>query len=143
MIKKILALLLFFSLILSSFTVLTYGKSSSKVIVTVELQTVECVDNNHVGNEWVFGATVNKKELNEGDSVEITTTSTGKITIVSMAEEQDKYPDYGSKSLTVSVGKLKAGSNNTYTSNVTVTENRGRYSGNTAVWKFTYLITRN
>jgi len=116
---------------------------TSKVKITVKLQSIDLVENNHVGNEWVFGCKVNKKALQEGDSIVINTTSTGKITIVSTAEEIDSVPDTGSKTLTVSVGKLKAGKNNTYTSLVTVTENRGRYSGNKAVWKFTYGIKRS
>lgn len=140
--KKILSILLVIAITIPCFTGIAYGAKSSKVKVTVELQSIECVQNDHVGNEWGFGATVNKKELTEGDSIEISTTSTGKIAIVSMAEEQDKYPDYGSKTLTVSVSKLKANKDTTYTSNVTVTENRGRYSGNKAVWKFTYVVTR-
>ena len=140
--RKILCVLLMIALTLSCFNGLAYGAKSSKVKVTVELQSIECVQNNHVGNEWGFGSTVNKKELSEGDTIEISTTSTGKITIISIAEEQDKYPDYGSKTLAVSVSKLKANKDTTYTSNVTVTENRGRYSGNTAVWKFTYVVKR-
>lgn len=140
--KKILSALLVIALTISCFTGLAYGASSSKVKVTVQLQSIECVQNNHVGNEWGFGSMVNKKELSEGDSIEISTTLTGKLTIVSIAEEQDKYPDYGSKTLSVSVSKLKANKDTTYTSNVTVTENRGRYSGNSAVWKFTYVVKR-
>ncbi len=140
--RKILCVLLMIALTLSCFNGLVYGAKSSKVKVIVELQSIECVQNNHVGNEWGFGSTVNKKELSEGDSIEISTTSKGKITIISIAEEQDKYPDYGDNTLTVSVSKLKANKDTTYTSNVTVTENRGRYSGNTAVWKFTYVVKR-
>ena len=140
--RKILSVFLIIALLLSCFTGLVYGASSSKVKITVELKSIECVENNHVGNEWVFSSTVNKKTLTEGDSIEISTTSKGKLTIVSSAEEQDKYPDYGSKTLTVSVSKLKANKDTTYTSNVTVTENRGRYAGNKAVWKFTYILKK-
>lgn len=78
----------------------------------------------------------------EGDTIEITTTSSGKITIVSIAEEDDSIPDVGTKTLSIPVSKLKSNKDTTYTSLVTVTENRGRYSGNTAVWKFTFVVKK-
>ncbi len=138
--KRVISLLLIIILVLSFFPSGAYSASKTKVNVT--LQSVTCIENNHVGNEWGYGATVSKKAIYEGQTVEITTTPTGKITIVSMAEEDDSYPDYGSKTLTVSVSKLKTNTITKYTSNVTVVENRGRYSGNSAVWKFTYIIKK-
>ncbi|ACL77753.1 hypothetical protein [Ruminiclostridium cellulolyticum] len=138
--KRILSFLLIITLILTCFTNLAYSAANTKVKVT--LKSVVCIKNDHVGNEWGFGATVNKKTIYEGETIEISTTPKGKITIVSMAEEDDSYPDYGSKTLAVSVSKLKANKSTNYTSNVTVIENRGRYSGNSAVWKFTYVIKK-
>lgn len=140
--KKFLSLLLIAVILISCFMSLVCGAKSSKVAVSVQLQSVQRVQNNHVGNEWSFGATVNEKELFEGNSIEISTTSAGKITIVSMAEEDDKYPDLGEKTLIVPVNKLKANKATTYTSNVTVIEDKGRYAGNEAVWKFTYVIKK-
>lgn len=118
------------------------ASNSSKVKVSVELRSIECVENNHVGNEWGFGCTVNKKELAEGDSIEVSTTSSGKLTIVAEAAEYDKYPDIGAKTLTIPVKSLKGNESNTYTVTVRVVENRGRYSGNTAAWKFTFAVKR-
>ncbi len=138
--KRYISFLLIIVLILPFFTSGVYSASNTKVKVT--LQSVACIENNHVGNEWGYGATVNKKSIYEGQTVEISTSPNGKISIVSTAEEDDSYPDYGSKTLTVSVSKLKANTSTKYTSNVTVVENRGRYSGNSAVWKFTYVIKK-
>jgi hypothetical protein len=116
--------------------------AASKVKVDVKLESVECVENNHVGNEWEYSCTANKKELKEGDTIQITTTSSGKIKIVAEATENDKYPDTGTKTLTIPVSKLKKDKNSAYTCNVTVIEDRGRYAGNTAVWKFTFNVKR-
>ncbi len=138
--KRFISFLLIIILILPFFTTGAYSAGNIKVKVT--LQSVVCIENNHVGNEWGYGATVNKKTIYEGQTVEISTTSNGKITIVSTAQEDDSYPDYGSKALTVSVSKLKSNTSSKYTSNVTVVENRGRYSGNSAVWKFTYVFKK-
>lgn len=139
--KKLLVFFIIFCLVFTSIAVSSYG-ASTKVKVNVSLESIECVENNHVGNEWVYSCTVNKKSLDEGDDMDVETTSTGKITIVCTAEEEDKYPDTGSKTLTIPVKNLKAGQNKSYTAKVTVTENRGRYSGNTAVWEFTFKVER-
>ncbi len=140
--KKIIGFFLILCIIISC-NLFTVGAATPKVKVTVKLDSIECVENNHVGNEWSFGCTVNKKELAKGDSISVSTTSTGKITIVSSVEEEDKIPDIGSKTLSIPVSKLKAKKDTTYTSQVTVTENRGRYSGNKAIWKFTYIVKRS
>lgn len=141
--KRIISLFLIVCMLVNLNILPSSAAGTSKVKVAVKLQAIDLVENNHVGNEWVFECKVNKKDLQEGDSLIINTTSTGKITIVSTAEEIDSVPDIGSKTLTVSVGKLKANKSNTYTSLVTVTENRGRYSGKKAVWKFTYSIKKS
>jgi hypothetical protein len=140
--KKIISLLLTVIYFLSCYTGIADAAGSAKVNVYVQLKSIECVENNHVGNEWGFSCTVNSKELQEGNSVEIKTTSSSKIKIVSEATEYDKYPDSGTKTLSIPVSKIKSNKNNTYTSKVTVTENRGRYSGNSAVWLFTFIINK-
>jgi len=142
--KRVISFFLILSVIISfNLFIVGAATNTSKVKITIKLDSIECIENNHVGNEWGFGCKVNKKELSEGDSITISTTSSGKITIVSKAEEDDSIPDIGSKTLSISVSKLKVNKEATYTSQVTVTENRGRYSGNTAVWKFTYKVKRS
>lgn len=140
--RKLISVVLLAAFLFSVYSGSTSAAASSKVKVAVKLESVECVENNHVGNEWEYSCTVNKKELKEGDTVEITAASSGKIKIVAEATENDKYPDNGTKTLTIPVSKLKKDKNSTYTCNVTVTEDRGRYAGNTAVWKFTFNVKR-
>lgn len=140
--RKIFSVLLLITFLLAICTGSIGAASSAKVKADVKLESIECVENNHVGKEWAFACTVNKKALKEGDTLEITTASSSKIKIVAEATENDKYPDNGTKTLTIPVSKLKQNKNSTYTCNVTVTEDRGRYSGNTAVWKFTFLVKR-
>ncbi len=142
MYKKIVSFFLMLAITISCNAFIADAAAAKNVKVSVKLQSIDCISNNHVGNEWAFGCTVNKKDLSEGKSIVVTTTPSGKISIVSTAEEEDSIPDVGSKTLSVSVSKLKAGKEATYTSRVTVRENRGRYSGNTAVWEFTYIIKR-
>ncbi|MFD1907107.1 hypothetical protein ACFTAO_19955 [Paenibacillus rhizoplanae] len=56
------------------------------------------------------------------------------------AQEQDKIPDDGSANTSIKVSALKDTQNKSLT--VTVVENRGRYSGNSASWKFVFKIDK-
>ncbi len=98
---------------------------------------IHLVYNNHVGNQWNCRVSVKGKTIHSGGSC--TVSSTGGITIVSKVTENDSYPDsnHTSKYVKLSVGKTLK-----YTNTVVVTENRGRYSGETAKWKFSYTVKR-
>lgn len=88
---------------------------------------------NHVGNEWSSGITYNGKIIHSGDS--ITASLNGSITIMGTAIEHDSIPDSGSGSVTI---PLSGGEKSTQ---FYVRENRGRYSGNLAVWELTCSAT--
>ena len=138
------AFIIFITLLLvtSAFSYIPSEAAAAKVKVSVTLSSIECESNDHVGNEWGFGCTVNKKTLDEGDSMDVEITSAGKITLVCKAVEDDSIPDVGTKTLTIPVSKLSAGQTKEYTVRVTVRENRGRYSGNTAVWNFNFDVKK-
>lgn len=108
--------------------------------VKVTFVSADLVENNHVGNEWWWGGFVNGEELEEGDSVTLDLSSTGSIKLRAEAQEQDKIPDEGSASASIKVSALKYTQNKSLT--VKVVENRGRYSGNTASWKFVFKIDK-
>jgi hypothetical protein len=114
--------------------------AAKTVKVTVTLVSAELVENNSVGNEWAIGASVNGKELEEGSSVTLNLKSTGTLKLEAIAEEQDKIPDYGDKSTNVKLSSFSKSTNKTLS--VVVTENRGRYSGNTATWAFKFKISK-
>ncbi|MDQ0088476.1 hypothetical protein J2T12_001882 [Paenibacillus anaericanus] len=97
-------------------------------------------ENNHVGNDWYLGASVNGKEIEEGSSVTLNLKSTDSVKLVAEAEEQDKIPDTGSADSTIKVSSITKKLSKTL--NVKVVENRGRYSGNVAKWKFTFKIQK-
>lgn len=102
----------------------------------IKLVDAVMVSNDHVGNEWSYDAQIAGNSVAIGDSIAVK--STAKVKLFATAVEDDKYPDVGSKSLTIkpgtSVGKQ-------FVLNVQVVENRGRYSGNCAVWAFTFEVT--
>ncbi|WP_260986493.1 hypothetical protein [Paenibacillus xylanexedens] len=118
----------------------TSHAAAKTVKVTVTLVSAELVENNSVGNEWAIGASVNGKELEEGSSVTLNLKSTGTLKLEAIAKEQDKIPDYGSKSTNVKLSSFSKSTNKILS--VVVTENRGRYSGNTATWAFKFKISK-
>lgn len=105
----------------------------------VKLVSAQLVENEHVGNEWYYTASVNGKKAEEGSSVTVKNVSS--INLYAYAEEQDKVPDQAKVQKTIKVSTLTKKTQRVEMK-VTVTENRGRYSGNEAVWKFTFQISK-
>ncbi|NJJ40180.1 hypothetical protein [Paenibacillus apii] len=130
-------LLFMLAFILSAQPLFAAGKT---VKVKVTFVSAELVQNEHVGNEWWWGGYVNGKELEEGSSVTVSASSSGSIKLRAEAQEQDKIPEDGIANASVKVSSLKSSINKTL--NVTVTENRGRYSGNTATWRFVFKVEK-
>jgi len=62
------------------------------------------------------------------------------LTVTAIAVEDDKYPDIGRASATFAV-TCPPVEDQTATLEVTVREDRGRYAGNTALWRFQIRVT--
>lgn len=129
--KRILVFLLIFTMM---FTAIPFSLCDSKT-ATITLVDAELISNDHVGNEWFYYATIGGKEVSIGDSIEVNTNK--QVTLFAESTEDDKIPDVGSKSLKITPKKY-IGKN--VTIKVTVTENRGRYSGNSAVIEYTFSV---
>ena len=94
--------------------------------------------NNSVGNEWGYGVKYNGKYVESGSRVAVSGNLL--VDITAYAVEFDSYNDYGSK--TVSFKPLSIGEKNSKEVTVTVRENNGRYTGNTAQWVFEITVER-
>ena len=114
--------------------------SAQEVSLKITLVNSSISYNNLVGNEWSTISSVNGKNLFEGNSVEITIEKDEKITLNASATERDKYSDRGTNSKSISVSELNSDEPNYIDFSVTVREDRGRYAGNTAGWKFRFKI---
>lgn len=135
--KLATALLLLSSLAVPS----AYTSAAAKnVKVKVTLVSMELSENNHVGNEWYTAGYINDKEISEGSPVVLDLKATGSIELKGYVEEQDKIPDKGETVSSIKVSDITKPL--TKAVKVTVTENRGRYSGNTATWKFTFKVQK-
>jgi len=108
--------------------------------IKVTLLSVKLDYNNSVGNEWGYSFFANEEEINSGRSISLPLAKGDSLQLEAYATEFDKVPDNGSDSLSYSYSELKNNSSFTANMNVVVSENRGRYSGNTASWVFSYKI---
>ena len=94
--------------------------------------------NNHVGDSWGYGVTYDGEYIPSGSVIEFK--GTLPLTLKAYAKEFDSYTDYGSTRITVD--SLDIGEKQKDEVTVTVRENKGRYSGNTAKWVFNITIER-
>lgn len=94
--------------------------------------------NNHVGDSWGYGLTYDGDYFESGSYIECA--GMLQVYVTAFATEYDEYNDYGSAY--VSFDSLDVGEEQTKEVTVTVSENRGRYTGNTAQWIFEITVKR-
>lgn len=109
-------------------------------VITVEEITL--IANDSVGSEWSSLATVGGVALEIGESI-IVDLQPG-VLLKATAIEQDTYPDVGqTENVINSYDLISAGEDLVsyrVRLDVVVTEDRGAYAGNTALWWFVFLI---
>ena len=91
------------------------------------------LSNNHVGNEWYYYTTYNNNEFN--NETQIIDKNNTKINLITTIVEDDKIPDYGTNYITITLKD-----NFEATERISVRENRGRYTGNIAIWEIKYSV---
>lgn len=96
--------------------------------------------NNHVGNSWGYGLSYDGEYVESGSQITFDDVSSSLQNIKVYAVEYDSLNDYGSAY--VSFDSLNVGEKQTKSVAVFVSENRGRYSGNTAKWNFEITVER-
>ncbi len=111
-----------------------YGK-----FVTFSLEKSYLSYNNSVGNEWGTSVEVDGTNIKYGTHT-ISMKKGDSVRIDVAASENDKVVDYGSNSGYVYYDDIEKGYYYTLELEVLVSENRGRYSGNTAKWIFVIRI---
>lgn len=98
-----------------------------------------CSDKNQVGHNWTQYYEWNGVKVNEGE-MEAYAAPGAELSLYVRIREQDDKPDTTMDTLlhTPTADELKNGFELTQT--IRVTENAGKYKGNTAVWKVTYTF---
>ncbi len=110
-------------------------EKASKFVVTY---SARLSSNNHVGNNWSHGLKYKDEYIESGATIK--STAQNSLSVTAFAREKDTYSDYGSTKVTFE--SLDIGEKQSKEIKVTVRENRGRYSGNTAKWAFTITVER-
>lgn len=136
---KLFKVILSLSLMLAVLAQPMYAAEKS-VKIKVTVVGIKLAENNHVGNEWYTEASVNGKTVAEGSSVTLTLKPSATVQLEAYAQEQDKIPEDDTATASVKASSISKTVNKALS--VTVTENRGRYSGNTATWKFTFKLQK-
>jgi hypothetical protein len=111
--------------------------------IKLKIQTTESlVSNQSVGNEWWTGVAINNKKVDLGNEYTIEVNHDEEITLIAAAQEMDSIPDQGLEEKKIIVKNLNLTEPNRISFEVPVVENRGRYTGNIAMWQFTFTIQR-
>lgn len=93
------------------------------------------LSNDSVGNEWEKTVTCDGQLISSGDT--ITAANGSCVTIEGVVTEDDKHPDTGSNSVEVLL------EDDTHSSVlITVREDHGLYTGNTAEWRLSCHVDR-
>lgn len=96
--------------------------------------------NNHVGNDWLCSAKVGKSNIAPGGA-QITVYEGQEVDLSARCvEHDDGAPDIGESSCYIVIEKGDIGQSFSVTDEVIVTENGGRYKGNTAKFTVTYYF---
>jgi hypothetical protein len=106
-------------------------------------ETQHLVYNNSIGNDWDTATMVNNKYVPLSGKENLDVSSNSVLELEAEARENDTYPDIGYNEKSFSVSRLNNYQPYTFNIDVTVQEDRGRYSGNTAIWRFHFTLQRN
>ena len=107
--------------------------SSNKFYVSWK---AKLISNNSVGSDWGKFVTVGGENVGSSPI----TVSGNVLTVDVKAVEYDSLNDVGRGSIDFYCDEITT--SQTQTIRINVRENRGRYSGNVAVWEFTVTVTR-
>lgn len=93
------------------------------------------ISNNCVGNDWSFTYTHDGQTIKSGYRITQPFDIFSFQSIDVEVREKDKIDDVGAGTLTVAICEIGSGK-----TEVTVTENRGLFKGNTAVWEISCQV---
>ncbi len=101
--------------------------------------SAELLSNDHVGNNWDISFIVDGENFRSGSTVILDKKSS--LRFVFHAAEDDTFPDVGEFSVEIPVSGNLSKDGYSMTKDVEITEDKGRYAGNTAVWRVNVAIT--
>lgn len=116
-------------------------KKERKIAITLE--SVLQMSNDHVGNDWDHFLSVNKKIIKKGETEIFVLQPRAPLSIIANSVEADKdFSDSGDDKMDFIYSDLIAIDKTRFELDVIVVENGGQYAGNTAKWKFLFVVQR-
>ena len=100
--------------------------------------SAELLSNDHVGNNWDISFIVDGESFKSGSTVILDKKSS--LCFVFRAAEDDSFPDVGEFSVEIPVSGNLSKEGYSMTKDVEIMEDKGRYAGNTAVWRVNVAI---
>lgn len=130
----------------ATITALSAGEVSASFQTKVEpppitlriTASARLIDRNHVGSRWTKGFQVDDIDFTSSAQISVQRGQT--IRVFCWITENDKNPETGTLSETIEITEEIAKRGITIDGTVYVTENGGRYSGNSATWEVTIKI---
>lgn len=111
--------------------------------IAINLESVLQMSNDHVGGDWSHFLSVDKKIIKKGETEIFVLKARAPLSIIANSVEEDKdFSDSGDNKMDFIYSDLIAIDKTRFELDVTVVENSGQYAGNTAVWKFLFVIQR-
>ncbi len=111
--------------------------------IAITLESVLQMSNDHVGGDWRHFLSVQKKIIKKGETEIFVLKRRAPLSIVAHSVEEDKdFSDTGDDKMDFIYSDLIAIDKTRFELDVMVVENSGQYAGNTAVWKFLFVIQR-
>jgi hypothetical protein len=112
--------------------------SAQHIVLTCDKPVI--LYNNSVGHEWRFGFGVNKTFYPIIDPVLAPVASAASLEFI--IQEMDKYTDQATQSLEIDPSSMEYNKQYSKKLEITVTENGGRYKGNTAKFSVTVFYKK-
>lgn len=110
---------------------------STAVTVTVK---ASCSDYNGVGSKWTHYYEWNGVQAQDGKAEGFVAPGVD-LTVYARIREQDSKPETGSEKITYTPTEEDVANGFDVSFKVTVTENSGRYSGNSAIWTIVFSFS--
>jgi hypothetical protein len=108
--------------------------------VSVELVNVDMISNDHVGNEWKFGYTLNGGDYDTGKQIYSIDEASNLVITSIVRETAEKYNDESSQRTIIKYDNIAKYDGEFLEDYVVIVEDNGRYAGNLAEFKFSYKL---
>ena len=113
-------------------------ESQAETSWSITFVDAQVVRNDSVGRDWETDVYIDNRRVTQGKTIRIIGFDTARVEARAI-ERDDGGDDIGDASTIARRGRYEDGDE--FTIQVTVRENGGRYSGNTAVWMFRFRIS--